>query len=66
MRVLDQRLAEATWVAGDDYTIADMATLPYVGGNSQAQHQEERGLIPNLTDTPTPPTLAPPPSTPAP
>jgi GST-like protein len=31
MMVLDGRLAQAPWVAGDDYTIADMAMLPYVG-----------------------------------
>jgi GST-like protein len=30
LRVLDGRLAEATWLAGDAYTIADMATWPYV------------------------------------
>jgi len=30
LRVLDKRLGEATWLAGDDYTIADMATLPYL------------------------------------
>jgi GST-like protein len=29
LRVLDGRLAEATYLAGDDYTIADMATWPY-------------------------------------
>src|SRR5204863_5751220 len=31
MRVLDHQLAAATWVAGEEYTIADMAMLPYVG-----------------------------------
>jgi GST-like protein len=30
LRVLDGRLAEVIWLAGDDYTIADMATWPYV------------------------------------
>lgn len=30
MRVLDGRLAEAEWLAGNEYTIADMATLPYL------------------------------------
>jgi len=34
MRVLDQRLAAEPWVAGDQYTIADMAMLPYVGVQS--------------------------------
>lgn len=31
LMVLDGRLAEAEWLAGDEYTIADMATLPYLG-----------------------------------
>ena len=30
MRVLDGRLAEAEWLAGDEYTIADMATMPWL------------------------------------
>jgi GST-like protein len=30
-RVLDQQLAMTPWVAGEDYTIADMAMLPYLG-----------------------------------
>lgn len=29
--VLDRRLAEATYLAGDDYTIADMAVYPWYG-----------------------------------
>jgi GSH-dependent disulfide-bond oxidoreductase len=28
--VLDQRLRESTWIAGPNYTIADMATFPWV------------------------------------
>jgi GST-like protein len=28
--VLDQRLAEREWIMGDEYTIADMATFPWV------------------------------------
>ena len=30
LRVLDGQLAKTEWVAGDDYTIADMAMLPYL------------------------------------
>ena len=30
LRVLDQRLAERTWVMGDDYTIADISIFPLV------------------------------------
>jgi len=30
--VLDRRLAESTYLAGDDYTIADMAVWPWYGG----------------------------------
>jgi GST-like protein len=33
MRVLDGQLAKTEWVAGADYTIADMAMLPYLGGS---------------------------------
>ena len=40
MRVLDQRLGEATWVAGDDYTIADMAMLPYLGRQTGDRAQQ--------------------------
>jgi GSH-dependent disulfide-bond oxidoreductase len=28
--VLNQRLAERTWIMGDNYTIADMATFPWI------------------------------------
>src|SRR3546814_9918052 len=30
MMVIDKRLGEAEWLAGEEYSIADMATLPYL------------------------------------
>ena len=30
LRVLNGRLAQSAWLVGDDYTVADMATYPYV------------------------------------
>ena len=42
--VLDRRLGEAPWLAGDDYTIADMATLPYL----RRQLIEKVGRHPNI------------------
>ena len=34
MDVLDKNLADRPWLAGDEYTIADMATAPWYGGLS--------------------------------
>ncbi|MBB1075491.1 glutathione S-transferase N-terminal domain-containing protein [Rhodoferax sp. 4810] len=36
--VLDQHLATRTWVMGDDYTIADMAILPWVRNLIERYH----------------------------
>ena len=33
--MLDNRLKECTWIAGDDYTIADMATYPWCKGHAE-------------------------------
>ena len=35
--VLNRRLAESTYIAGDSYTIADMAILPWYGGLAKGQ-----------------------------
>ena len=44
MMVVDKRLGEAEWLAGEDYTIADMATLPYL----RRQLIEKAGRFPNV------------------
>ena len=44
MMVLDKRLSEAEWLAGDEYTIADMATLPFL----RRQLIEKAGRFPNV------------------
>ncbi|BCW87912.1 Disulfide-bond oxidoreductase YfcG [Alphaproteobacteria bacterium SO-S41] len=44
MGVLDQQLGKTEWVSGDDYTIADMAMLPYLAGSMKG----EPGRYPHL------------------
>ena len=45
-RVVDKRLGEAKWLGGDDYSIADMATFPWLRGyERQGQKLED---FPNL------------------
>lgn len=44
MRVLDGRLGAAVWLAGDHYSIADMATLPYL----RRQLLEKPARYPNV------------------
>jgi GST-like protein len=44
LMVLDGRLGQAVWLAGDDYSIADMATLPYL----RRQLIEKAGRHPNI------------------
>jgi GSH-dependent disulfide-bond oxidoreductase len=40
MRVMDRRLAEARYLAGDDYTVSDMATYPYTLRQVEARRAE--------------------------
>ena len=40
--VLDRRLAESEYMAGDDYTIADMAIWPWYGGLVQGRQSTAR------------------------
>ena len=40
MDVLNQRLAEQRFIAGDDYTVADMAIWPWYGGMAKGQLYE--------------------------
>ncbi|MBT7943873.1 MAG: glutathione S-transferase family protein, partial [Alphaproteobacteria bacterium] len=44
--VMDKRLGEATYLAGDDYTLADIATYPWVQRNNR--HQVDLGDYPNV------------------
>jgi len=44
--VLDRRLGEATHLAGDDYTIADIATYPWVARHEW--HKTDLGRFPNV------------------
>lgn len=43
-RVLDKRLAEATWLAGDEYSMADIINFPWI------RHAERRNI--DLADYP--------------
>jgi GST-like protein len=44
--VLDQRLGEAEFLAGDDYTIADIATYPWVARHEW--HKTDLAAFPNV------------------
>src|SRR3546814_19289759 len=44
MMVIDKRLGESEWLAGEEYSIADMATLPYL----RRQLLEKEGRFPNV------------------
>ncbi len=45
-RVMDKRLGEATFLAGDDYTVADIATYPWVA--RYPRHQVDLNEYPNV------------------
>ncbi len=45
MDVLNQRLAQHRFIAGDDYTIADMAIWPWYGGMAKGQLYEGGGFL---------------------
>ena len=44
--VLDRRLSDSPWLAGEDYTIADMAVFPWIRG--AARRGQNRADFPNL------------------
>ena len=44
--VLDRRLGEARYLAGDEYTIADVATYPWVARHEW--HKTDLNLVPNM------------------
>ncbi len=47
LRVLDKRLAEAEWLAGSEYTVADIATFPWTRGS--AARGVDMTLLPNVS-----------------
>ncbi|HEY1794818.1 MAG TPA: glutathione binding-like protein [Stellaceae bacterium] len=51
-RVLNNRLGETRWLAGDEYSMADIITFPWLHtGNQQSPRFDERGYI-NLAEFP--------------
>ena len=44
--VLDRRLGEAPYLAGDEYTVADVATYPWVARHEW--HKTDLGTLPNV------------------
>jgi GST-like protein len=47
LRVLDKRLGEAEWLAGSEYSIADIATFPWTRGS--AQRGVDMSALPNVS-----------------
>jgi GST-like protein len=48
--VLDRRLAETSWVAGPDYTIADMAIWPWYGNLALGRAYGDAGEFLSVQD----------------
>ena len=46
--VLDKRLGETAYLAGDDYSLADVATYPWTMPKQQAMHKIEADAYPNV------------------
>jgi GST-like protein len=47
--VIDQRLSSATYLAGSDYSIADIATFPWLRGVPMFLGAEAAAKLPNIT-----------------
>jgi len=47
-KVLDKRLAESAYLAGDDYSIADIATFPWTTIKQRTMHKIELDEYPNV------------------
>src|SRR6201996_4235495 len=48
--VLDRRLAESEYLAGDDYTIADIAVWPWYGGLAKGWHYGDAATFLNIAE----------------
>lgn len=46
--LLDRRLADNAWIVGEDYTIADMATYPWMDARQQELHGVDIANFPNV------------------
>ncbi len=47
LRVLDKRLSQAEWLAGEEYSVADIATFPWTRGSPQ--RGVEMGKFPHVS-----------------
>lgn len=46
--LIDRELAKKPWIAGDDYSLADMATYPWMVSGQQALHGIDIGEFPHV------------------